>query len=293
MASGKKTLLIVGIIAAILIIGLVVAYISLTSSKTVSAQIHVEAGQVLLNGQPVTADSILKEGDSIETGADGQATVILYESVLVSLDENTKITLNELTQQHPQISQESGETWNKFTKLSGVEEYSVSSGNSVASVRGTAFGFNGNKVVTGEGEVEYNIDGKAYRVLKNRVAERLNGSVNERDANQGEKDNMNRKGERTIKMLRVLREKEMDKHPRVKAMIKSRLNADDQGLRDYLERADNGEFDIDEMAKQSPIQIESINKVAMITKKIVEIKQAQLEQKGLLINQTLNALNQS
>jgi len=293
MGTGKKVLLIVGIIAAVLIIGLVAVYISVTSSPTLKAQIHVEAGQVLVNGNPITGDGTLKQGDVIETKADGQATVILYESVLISLDENTKVTLDDLTQQHPKVSQEGGETWNKFTKLSGVEDYSVSSGNSVASVRGTAFAVKGDKIVTGEGEVQYDVDGKSYRVLRNRVVERLNGTVKERDANQGEKDDINRKGERIIKMLKFMREKEIQKHPRVAAMIKARLGVDDAGLKELLEKADNGEFDIDEVAKQSPVRIESINKVSKITAKIREIRQAQLEQNTGLINQTLNALNQS
>jgi len=275
MGIGKKILLVIGIILLVVIIVGVGIYFSITSSNIISAQIHIESGKVLVNGNELVGDSTLKEGDIIETKEDGKATVILYESVIINLDSNTKVTLDSLVKENPRISQEGGETWNKFTKLSGVQEYSVSSGNSVASVRGTAFAFKKGKLMTGEGEVDFEIDGKKYKVGKNKVVEKLEDKINEREASQDEISEMGKKEERTIKMLKILRQKEIEKHPKVVGIIKSKFNLDDEGLKNKLEEADEGKFDLEEVAKLSPIKISSIDKVVEITKKIIEIKQAQ------------------
>ena len=275
MGIGKKILLVIGIILLVVIIVGVGIYFSITSSNIISAQIHIESGKVLVNGNELVGDSTLKEGDIIETKEDGKATVILYESVIINLDSNTKVTLDSLVKENPKISQEGGETWNKFTKLSGVQEYSVSSGNSVASVRGTAFAFKKGKLMTGEGEVDFEIDGKKYKVGKNKVVEKLEDKINEREASQDEISEMGKKEERTIKMLKILRQKEIEKHPKVVGIIKSKFNLDDEGLKNKLEEADEGKFDLEEVAKLSPIKISSIDKVVEITKKIIEIKQAQ------------------
>ena|SRR3989304_827559 len=120
MGIGKKILLVIGIILLVVIIVGVGIYFSITSSNIISAQIHIESGKVLVNGNELVGDSTLKEGDIIETKEDGKATVILYESVIINLDSNTKVTLDSLVKENPRISQEGGETWNKFTKLSGV-----------------------------------------------------------------------------------------------------------------------------------------------------------------------------
>ena len=51
---------------------------------------------VLLKGKFTEKLHSLKQGDSIETSANAKATVILYESVVITLDPNTIITLDDL-----------------------------------------------------------------------------------------------------------------------------------------------------------------------------------------------------
>jgi hypothetical protein len=55
-------------------------------------------------------------------------------------------------------------------------------------------------------------------------------------------------------------------------MIKDKFGLDDAGIRKMLEDADDGKIDIDEAVKKSPINIESVHKIAEITKKIRELK---------------------
>ena len=268
----KKVLAIIGGIGLALIILFAIIYSSLTSASVVTAQLHIESGSVLVNGQAAVDDVNLKEGDLIETGTDSEATVILYESLVINLEPNTKITLDDLTQAYPKIIQEKGETWNKFTKLSGVTAYSIISGNTVASVRGTAFAFSKDKIVGGEGEVEFIIDGKQFKVRENRVVEKLKDKIGERDANNEEKEMINKRTERTIRELRRLREKQIEKHPRIFNMIKSRLNMDNAQIKIFFEDADEGRVDIDEIARKSPIKLSAIDKVVKITEKIREMK---------------------
>ena len=89
----KKVLAIIGGIGLALIILFAIIYSSLTSASVVTAQLHIESGSVLVNGQAAVDDVNLKEGDLIETGTDSEATVILYESLVINLEPNTKITL--------------------------------------------------------------------------------------------------------------------------------------------------------------------------------------------------------
>ncbi|MCU0642054.1 MAG: FecR domain-containing protein [archaeon] len=277
----RKVLITFGIIAAAVLVVAIAGYWMVTSSPTVSAQLHVESGSVLVNDALVKADMELNEGDSIETRENSEATVILYESVIVSLDESTKITLSDLAKEHPKITQESGSTWNKFTKLLGMQQYSIDYGNSVASVRGTAFGLRRNRIIGGEGEVDYLIDGIKYRVRRNRVVENLGNGTNERNATENETNEIRMQNERTIRILKIMRENEMQKHPRIIEMIKSQANLTDSGIREMLEEADDGKVDIDEAVRKSPIDIESVHRVAEITKRIRELK---LEMAGNITN---------
>lgn len=264
---GKILIGIIILMILAIVVG-VVLYKNVTSSPTVNAQINVESGQVLVNGAPVYGDKNLKKGDVVETGADGEATVILYESVLVSLEPNTKITLEDLTKQHPQITQEKGETWNKFTKLSGVEEYSVKTGNSVASVRGTAFGISKDKIIVGEGDVDYRTNGDSFDVRENEVVDIENGKRIKRIANAEEREKIKGHFKRIIKRMRHLRDLEMNKNKFLVNKLKAAKGWTDEDVKTFLENADEGKVNLDELIKESPIDAEGLRKVANQTREI-------------------------
>jgi hypothetical protein len=267
-------------IAILGIIGIVVAvlagiggftYYSLTNSPTVKAQLNYEAGQVLVNGAAVLDTIKLKQGDNIETGDDGEASVILYESVIVSLEPLTKITLADLTLEHPQIIQEGGTTFNQFTKLLGVEDYSIKAGNSVASVRATSFEFADGKVLTSEGTVEYEADGERFMVAAGKVVERIDGAMTERDMTPEERSRMVKHLRRMISNMQHLREMEADKHPTLKKRMMKQYDITEDELREKLDSIDRGEFDVDEIREQSPVKIESVDKIAEMSKVIQQI----------------------
>ena len=84
----------------------------------------------------------LIQSDSVRTGDDSSASIILFESSIVRLDSNTEVTLEELIKDEKTsvtIQQDSGRTWNTVSKISGIDDYDVQTPTTVASVRGTAF----------------------------------------------------------------------------------------------------------------------------------------------------------
>jgi hypothetical protein len=258
-------IVIIAIILLISILFLIVNY-----SNTVEARILVEDGTVKVNGELAVDKSLLKEGDIIETFS-GLATVILYESIVINLEEDTKITLEELKEDHPLVNQEQGTTWNKFTKLFGVDDYSIKSGNTFASVRGTSFEFSDGKVFTGEGEVKVKIEDKEFSLVAGRVAEKVKEEIRERAANEEELRKLKLRRERVLKSLIKLRELEIEKHPKMVKLVQSQTDLSKEDIMFKLKEADAGRYDIEETLKQAPIKTRPIEKVAEITKKIREL----------------------
>jgi len=268
---GKGMKITSGIVIGLLVI-LLLVYFFIFSSSTVSAQLHIESGQVFVNNQLVQENMKLSEGDTIKTGPGGLVTVILYESIVVNLEENTEISIDELVKKHPKISQNSGETWNTFTKLSGVEEYSAEVGNSVASVRATSFGLRDDYILGGEGTVDYNVAGRPFMVSGKKVVENPGTGFIERDANPGEIQKINQNILRAIEELRYIRGLEIKKKPIVYNLIKKQTGYTDEELKQYLEDIDNGLINLDELINQAPIKTKTINNAIAITRKIQELK---------------------
>jgi len=248
-------------------------YFFVIKSSVVPAQLHIISGEVLLNDKIVAQDTKLKEGDKIETKEQSMAAVILYESVIIDLDPSTTINLEGLAKKHPKVFQELGTTWNTFTKLSGVEEYTINSGNSIASVRATSFGFREGYILGGEGVVNFTINGKSFSVSKNNVVEKVGEEIIEREATYEEKEYSIRKIERGIEELKYLRDKEIKNSPIIISTIKKITKLDDEELRNYLEKADNNQdIDVDSFVSRAPVKTNSLEKIAEITKSIQILK---------------------
>jgi ribosomal protein S4 len=272
MASKKKIILfsIIGLV----FVAAIFVYFYIFSSSIVPAQVNVESGTVLVNDKPITDNVKLKQGDNIETKENSYATVILQESVVINLNPNTKISIEDLVKENLNISQEKGETWNTFTKLFGVESYTVKTGTNIASVRGTAFNLKENYLIVGEGNVSFSIDGKNLFILAGRVAEKKSGKLIERNASAEEKLKMKENMQRTIKELRFLRNKEIERNSLLLSIAEKKTGMDKQEMIEYLEtELDTGNTSVDEFLKQSPIQTDSVKKIAEITKSIQKINQ--------------------
>ncbi len=266
----KIKLIIAGAVLFVFLL-LIITYISLVSSKTIIAQMDVEQGRVLVNGEIVSGTVHLSQEDVIETKEDGLATIILYESIVINLDSNTKIYLDDLAKENPTVSQIQGSVFYQVTNLFGINSYTVKSGNSVASVRGTAFSIEEDKIFVGEGEVEYELDGKRFNVLGGKAVEKINGEVNERDLSPEEKERINQLRERAVEALRNLRQKELEKHPLVLRTIKRQYQLSDEQIREGFELADKGEINLTDFEDKIPLDLKSVEKVIEITEKIKKL----------------------
>lgn len=270
MKKSQKKYLIIGIIVAIILI-LVILFSSLVGSKTIKAQLIVENPDVYVNENIVQNDMELRQGDIIKTSESGLATVVLYESIIINLESDTQITLDKLVKEHPEISQQQGETWNKFTKLFGVKDYTVTTGNSVASVRGTAFGIKDNFIIVPEGLVEYTLDGENFQVANN-VVELIQGKINQRDLTEEDRIKIKAKLERTIRNIKVLRIKEAEKKEKLLSFIGSRYNITMTNIKEEFEKADRGESDLRVLRDRAPIKIEATEKIIQMTDVIKELR---------------------
>jgi ferric-dicitrate binding protein FerR (iron transport regulator) len=116
----------------------------------------------------------LVESDTVKTGDDSSASIILFKSSIVRLDSNTEVTIKELVQGDENsvtLEQNAGRTWNTVQKISGIDSYEVQTPTTVASVRSTAFDVNVSEegitivsVVKGIVNVSYTSEGVTYSV---------------------------------------------------------------------------------------------------------------------------------
>jgi len=142
----KAYLAIIPIAIIIIIIGFL--FIS-TTSNVVDAQLIIENGSVQVKHFGSWADATngmnLYQSDSIKTGDNTSASIIILKGSIIRLDENTEITLKEIIQEDKisvTIQQDAGRTWNTVQKISGIDNYEVETPTTVASVRGTSFDVN-------------------------------------------------------------------------------------------------------------------------------------------------------
>jgi hypothetical protein len=136
------------IVIIIVIIGIV--WLLLTpdvAADEPKAQLVIDYGTVQVkhdSGSWTSAENgmDLYQSDSIRTGDNSSASIILFETSIVRLDSNTKVTLEEIIREEGTsvtLQQDSGRTWNTISKISGIDNYDVQTPTTVASVRGTAF----------------------------------------------------------------------------------------------------------------------------------------------------------
>jgi len=144
----KLTLIIIPVIIIICVVGLVLFMWSTSNAGAANAQLVIESGDVQVKhtgGSWATAENgmLLSQSDSVMTGTDSSASIILFESSIVRLDSNTEVSLQQIIKESGEtsvtINQEVGKTWNTVQKISGIDNYDVQTPSTVASVRGTAF----------------------------------------------------------------------------------------------------------------------------------------------------------
>src|SRR5438105_3268026 len=94
---------------------------------------------------PASDGDVLKEGDTVRTGADGRAVLTYFEGSTVTIEPVTELTIDAASTVSDggtivAMTQTFGRTWHVVTKLiTGSSRYEVRTPASTASVRGTEF----------------------------------------------------------------------------------------------------------------------------------------------------------
>lgn len=275
----------IGIPIGIVVILLIISLATVLGSPTRPAFLNIEEGDVQVDvgkGWVAAEDGMkLSEEDSVRT-LEGKAVLILYESIIVQLDENTEVSIAELSKKHTKLDQKSGSTWNKFMAITGVSNYEVETPTTVATVRGTEFWVDMDSIGVSEGEVNAKIDGKSMTVKSGHKAVREGVKVV--PFTEADRQKAIAQKQVVIKHLKNLRVQELEKHKTTYNLVKSMRGWDDADVQRYMERLDRGEFSVDDLKEKSKIPAKSIDKFAEISKEIQknnqEIEQLQVMRSG-------------
>ncbi len=273
---GKSAIIYIIIaIIVILLAGGGYAYYAATGSPTTKAFLNIFTGQAQVdqgNGYTTATDGQkLALDDHVKTLQETEAAVVLHESAIINLDPNTEVYIKDLSEKHLKIEQKSGTTWNKFTDLAGVEELSIETPTTVATVRGTFFGVKMDTILAAENDVEVTYKGEKHTLKQGQKAVIKEETISIEDMTPEDKAEAARQMQKTIESLKILRIKEVEKHPILAKQMKNRYKITDEDIREHLERADRGEYDLNEVIQQSPVKIKSVYKIKEFTEKIIEI----------------------
>lgn len=289
----RITLLIILVLLSFFVLSAGISYYFLNHVDTAKARLIVDEGNVTVNGKVVRGIMELKQGDFVETTEDGLATVMIYDSVIVSLEQNTKIVLKHLNKEHSKIEQASGSMWNIVTGLFGVNNYTINYGTLSASAQGTTFEMSGkeNKIqlFVADGQVQLDTNGQNYTVVENKVVEKKEEQIVQRDATGYEKKRYEWQREKEILALEAVRMYEINQHWVLLKIIKQKYKVTDEELTQAIKEVDEGNYTVEDLVKRVPIPLSSVMKWAELTKKIQQLKlekkeiEKQIEEQKILV----------
>ncbi|MFQ5621131.1 MAG: FecR domain-containing protein [Candidatus Nanoarchaeia archaeon] len=266
----EKSYVLGGILIAILFLG-GFGYWYVTGSYTRTAFLNVESGQVQVDtgsGWTGAADGMdLSINDKVKTGA-GEASVVLYESIIIAIESNSIISIKDLSKAHPKVEHTLGSTWNKFTGLTGIDAFTIETPNTVATVRGTEFGSDMDGVMVAEGNVDVKREGKDFDVQGGFKVVEVDGETVKIPLSPEERAKVVTKMKKTMKLMQNLRMQEIHKKEFAYSQVKSMYDMTDSDVEGYLARADRGEFDLDEVSKKAPFEIAVMEKVKALTEEV-------------------------
>jgi len=275
MKKGMKIFL--GVLAVIIIIAVgAVFYInSVLSIDKDEALLFVEQGTVnVYRGDETivgTNELELKENDIIETVDNSKARVMLFNSIFVDLAANTKISLASLVEDNLKIVQESGQTWNKVTRLFGITNYEVETPNSVATVRGTEFEVSASEeesfVILVEGSVSV-VNDQGQEIILNELG-KVKATADSIEQQELTDEDMQRILEKTLETKKALENERfriaketVEKSDLVKNQIESLTGEDvnDQTMNDFFYDIDTKQTDINEVERAAYDKVPVLNK---------------------------------
>lgn len=283
MKKGLKiTLIVFGILVALLLLGGVFGYAYINYSPENKAILYVLSGDVQVDsgkGYAPAADGMkLGEDYRIKTGTGASAKVVLFDSVIVTLDPDTEIKVEDLSKDHLSVDQSKGTTWNKFTAVTGVGEFSVRTPKTVATIRGTAFEMQMDAVLVAEGVVEVKADGEVYMLREGRKLMLEDGKFVEKEISQSDYKRLAKRMQGTLADMIGIRnqeiEKQRNKYRAITDNLMQKYEVSEEDVWSYIDSIDKGEYDVDELLAQSPVDVKPVQKIASMTKEIQKQREA-------------------
>ena len=265
MKKAYKILIIIGIVLAVLIIGLITAAM-VAFGSTKAAYLQIESGEVQVNqGEgyfPAVDMMDLKESDFVKT-LEGTAVIIFYDSSFIELEPNTEIQISKLSEKFTKVTQNSGSAWSKFTKITGMAGYEVETPNTVATVRGTEFNTKTGEedaIIVSEGLVKYSGDEEYVDVEEfEKYVKKLGQNFEKQELTSEEREMIMNRIEKNIRTLKQIRENRLMRMGMVK-MFRNFYDVEEgkelserEQIRELTDSIDSGETDDKQMMKQFPL----------------------------------------
>jgi len=277
----QKPLTIIVTILLLFVAAAAGAYFYMNSASIQEAALVIESGNVEVdqgNGFMAASDGMeLSLQDTIKTSAGTTASVILYESIIIELDELTEIILEELSSDAVRIAQKSGSTWNQFSNALGVTSFTLATPSAVATVRGTQFGAGPEGILVGDGTVDVDVDGQFFQVESGKKVFFGEAGTELGNLTAEEKTKVQSRMRKVLLRMKSLRDAEIDvQSNKLKFIVKQ---AEKQGygrdeLRAYVEKTDDGVYNVDEVLTQAPVRTDGIEKIGKMTKAIQKEQRA-------------------
>ena len=271
----KKRILFISIVF-LLIIALVAGtvYALLFVNKTIEAFVLPEKGLVEIDSgvgfRAISTQTPLYEDNLIRTGPHTSAVVIIHESILITLESNTQVSLADLTKDNVKVEQQKGSTWNKFTKLNGVTDYTLVTPTSVAAVRGTEFGMNLDRILVAEGVVDLEAKGQLISVKQEEKVEWGKGNPKKQPLTPRDREYMIGQLETQIKQLQNLRAREVQEHGLAMKLLQAKIGPASAPIEEIFNAADKGQIDIKQARKEVPFNAEWVDTIFTLTERIQE-----------------------
>ena len=275
MGKATKIFGIIGVIAVIAVI--IVLYMAgIVGASPVPAYLSIESGNVQVNtgsGWTTATEGMkLSQDDMVKTGPGSKAVVIFYESAFAELNANTQITIAELEKDAVKINQDSGSTWNKVTKLAGLEDYEVETPTTVATVRGTEFGVN-DVVAVADGNVDAKAGEETVSLTIGEASEVVDGTITKRKMTQEEIKKALANMQAALISMKKIRDQSIMKIPLARMKIK-KLSAEDKAEYERIkDEVDNNIREIEDLISKAPVKTKRVMHVVEQTKKIRDQKE--------------------
>lgn len=274
----KKALKFTVIIIAALVLLASIAAASIFSSPTTVAYLYLENGDVQVDqGSGFTQainEMALDVGDTVKT-SNGQATIVFFESEVMTLEPNSQVTIKTLEKGTVEITQESGTTWNRVAKLTGTKQYTVETPTSIATVRGTSFNLQAadqDTLDVGDGTVWFEDKSSKQGDNFNQLER---ATINNAAPVRAKSDPifLAKKIQHDVQMLNEIRWREIQKHPILFKQIKTKLKASDEDIQRYFAKVEIGEITREQVEANIPMKTPSVKKVIALTFKIKQLNQ--------------------